>query len=189
MEENFAGGLPLQKLLTQLFDNKVPDFRGVDDFIEKLKSQFRVYLKKEKIFVDTFRIQRDAQNTYCLFFFTSHQKGFKAMLEAKWKLDAGQGKGFKIENTGELFSEVEVSQYPEKLLDFIKGKDDLTNKDIELFGLESGFLPSHSTKILKTFIQPTNNIEVVSLDNLPVKKGGFYIDNDERLVIIRINKK
>jgi len=91
LTEDFPGGEPLEKFLNELFGDSKPEYSCVRTFIQAIKTSFRDNLKDLKVFVDTFSIERDSSNTYCLFFFTSHVKGFEAMLESKWKLDDQQG--------------------------------------------------------------------------------------------------
>jgi len=139
--------------------------------------------------VDTFILERDKQNVYCLFFFTSHIKGFEKMLETKWKMDTAQGRGFTLEKTLPLFAGIEGSNYPQKLMDFIcKGKY-RTNEDIYIFGLLNGYLPTHTTQVLKKWKKEQPHFEVFPLegDNSPVR--GFYIDSKpKRLVGMRFNR-
>src|ERR1039457_2716913 len=63
------------------------------EFIENLTEAFRGFLGKD-YFVDSFIITRDINQFFCLFFFTSHIYGFDRMLEAKWKIDEQDGRGW-----------------------------------------------------------------------------------------------
>src|SRR5258706_5927378 len=58
--------------------------------IDQLKISFRNYLGTT-FFVDNFTIQKDPNTVFCLFFFSSHIKGFEKMLEAKWEIDTEEG--------------------------------------------------------------------------------------------------
>lgn len=188
-QTTFPGGEPLRDFLFELFQSTDLKFNSVYDFVNQMKDKFRGYLSQQGIFVDTFILERDKQNVYCLFFFTSHIKGFEKMLETKWKMDTAQGRGFTLEKTLPLFAGIEGSNYPQKLMDFIcKGKY-RTNEDIYIFGLLNGYLPTHTTQVLKKWKKEQPHFEVFPLegDNSPVR--GFYIDSKpKRLVGMRFNR-
>ena len=66
------------------------------------------------IFVDSFVIKRELNQFYCLFFFTSNTLGYLKMLEAKWKIDKEDGRGWQGLQTNDLFiksSETAKSKY------------------------------------------------------------------------------
>jgi len=188
----FCGSEPLHDFLTELFCDSVPSFNSADDFICRCREQFKNYLSSEKIFVDSFVIERDKKNTYCLFFFTSNILGFEKMLEAKWKIDTEQGKGFKISPQMSLFSGVKFSEYPKMLEKYLAENNDITNKHIYYFGLNHGYLPKHSNEVLKG-LKKNGKLETVPLDEKPVK--GYYIsyknycEPPERRIVIRIKNK
>lgn len=75
------------------------------DFIENLTEAFRNTMGKG-YFVDSFIITRDKNQFFCLFFFTSHIYGFDRMLDAKWKIDEEEGRGWNSQTENSLFSEV-----------------------------------------------------------------------------------
>ncbi len=176
LSEDFPGGEPLEKFLNELFGEVKPNFSSVKSFIEAIKSSFRNNLKDLNIFVDTFSIERDSSNTYCLFFFTSHVKGFEAMLESKWKMDDQQGNGFRLEKSGHLFGNSLEFDYPDKLKQYIKDQKTVSNKEVYLFGLENGFLPTHTVTVFKQW-QKENPLFKVSLqDGTPARKGTFKIN-------------
>jgi three-Cys-motif partner protein len=181
---NFSGSDPLRDFLKELFGSGIPNFSSDYDFIEQLKGRFRAYLKDLNVFVDTFTLQRDARNTYCLFFFTRNVKGYQKMLETKWEMDKEHGKGFTLEKTSAFFSEIELSQFPQKLWAYIKSENYRTNAELFLFGLENGFLPKHTKSVLDNWKKSGRNIEVIGLDGKPVR--GYYIDNLDRRVGFKI---
>jgi len=175
-EEEFPAGEPLKKFMTPLLDLGISfNTTSTIKFIEALKKAFRLYLKKEKIFVDTFTIERSKQNTYCLFFFTPNMLGFEKMLEAKWKLDEQSGRGFKLnQSQTSMFEEAEINDYENELETHIR-KSERTNADLHLFGLENGFLPKHTKKILRKLQNNNTRFKVVDLEGNPARKGSFYI--------------
>jgi three-Cys-motif partner protein len=182
---DFSGGEPLREFIFALFGKNPPLFKSVYDFIEHITERFRSYLKELGIFVDSFTLERGRGNVYCLFFFTSHIKGYETMLYTKWDMDENRGKGHTI-NKSQSFSEIQLSGYPQKLRSYIAGAEYRTNTAIYQFGLENGFLPKHTNEILKGW-KKEEQIEVISLDEKPVR--GFYIQYDaERRVGFKLIK-
>jgi three-Cys-motif partner protein len=183
----FPGSEPLKIFLNELFGKSIPYFQSPQDFIEQLKGRFRAYLKDLNTFVDTFILERDPSNVYCLFFFTRNIRGYEKMLEAKWTVDPSHGKGHSLEKTISLFDETELSGYHQKLLAFIDSAEYRTNAELYLFGLENGFLPKHTKGVLDGWKKNETKFEVISLDNKPVR--GYYIEyNSERRVAFRLVK-
>jgi len=182
VQSEFPGGEHLREFLTALFGENIPTFRSSPYiFIDNLKDKFREYLNELDVFVDTFYLERDASNVYCLFFFTRNIKGFEKMVEAKWGLDVNRGKGHTLNKTIPLLSEIEMSGYKQKFPEFLKSKDFRTNMDIHKFGLENGFLPKHSKAVLDEIKE---NLELISLDSKPV--AGYYIGNKNRKIGIKL---
>jgi three-Cys-motif partner protein len=188
LKSQFKGSEPLRGFISALFGVTKPEFRSVTDFIEKLKGRFRAFLRDMSIFVDTFTLERDASNINSLFFFTPNVLGFQKMVETKWSMDKGRGKGYMIDKSPSFFSEIELSGYPQKLLAFINSTEYRTNTELFRFGLENGFLPKHTKEVLTEWKKKDPNFEVVSLDQKPVL--GFYIAyNSDRRVGFRIKNK
>lgn len=186
MHSDFPGSEPLRELLITLFGDKPPIFKSIYDFIEQITNRFRTYLQELDIFVDSFTLERGRGNVYCLFFFTSHIKGYETMLATKWDMDKNRGKGHTI-NKYQSFSEIQLSGYPQKLKSFISSAEYRTNAEIYKFGLENGFLPKHTNEIIRGW-KKEEMIEVASLDGRPVK--GFYIQYaSERQVGFKLKNK
>ena len=183
IDESFAGGKPLEKFLTELFGGKIPDTNNQIKFIEEVKEQFKIYLGIK--FIDTFTIERGNKNFFCLFFFTSNKTGYHKMLSAKWDLDEEAGRGFRIKNTQPVFfDEATAVDYTSMIKDFIKSKPIITNQHLFDFGLESGFLPKHTKRVLDE-LRNTNQIEIISLDGKEARS--YYIDdNHTRKVQIKL---
>jgi len=193
--DDFPGGEPLRNFVSPLFENLdgLNNASSVLNFVDNLKEAYRQYLQYEKILVDTFTIERNQQNTYALFFFTPNILGFEKMLEAKWKIDEHQGKGFKINSKQtDLFSDVQMTDYPEKLKDYIGSVDYRTNGDIYLFGLKNGFLPKHTNEVLREFQKTNSSFVVLDSDGNKHRRGSFHINyhdyRDKKIVIIKILK-
>ncbi len=187
IESPFPGSAPLENFLRELFGAKQPKFQSPLDFVEQIKTQFRAFLRAMHIYVDTFTIERDDSNVYCLFFFTSHVRGFEKMLETKWDLDSERGQGYRLQQGPQLFSAIEIAGYPAKLYDFIYASR-RTNSDIYLFGLENGFLPTHSNRILQGWLETRLDFERLALDSKPLRSNNTYIGNKERSVAFQFRR-
>jgi len=180
---DFKGGEPLKEFIIALFGKKPPFFKSVYDFIEQITGSFRAYLRELGIFVDSFTLERGGGNIYCLFFFTSHIKGYEIMLATKWDMDKNRGKGHTL-NKSQSFSEIQLSGYPQKLKSFISSAEYRTNAEVYKFGLENGFLPKHTNDVFRTWKQE-GIIERISLDGQNAR--GNYIEyNSSRLVGFKI---
>lgn len=161
------------------FLDEIVDYKNWEEttsvwkFIDQLKNGFRKYLGID-YFVDTFSIEKDSSTVYCLFFFSSHIRGFEKMLEAKWELDKENGKGWSYEKTIGMFASEVTNVFEEKLTNFIKsGKR--YNGDIYEFSLRNGFLPRHTVDIFK-HLQNLNKLFVFANNNDNLRKGAFYIN-------------
>lgn len=179
-KSDFKGGEPLKEFILALFGKNPPTFKSVYDFIEQVTGSFRAYLRELGIFVDSFSLERGGGNVYCLFFFTSHIKGYETMLATKWDMDENRGKGHTINKT-QSFSEIQLSGYPQKLKSFISSAEFRTNGEIYKFGLENGFLPKHSKSVLDEIKE---SLELLSLDDKSV--AGYYIGNKDRKIGVKI---
>lgn len=181
----FKGGAALRKFLGKLFGSieAIPHITSQNEFIYRIQEQFKSFLNLK--YVDSFKIERDNNNWFCIFFFTSNKKGFQKMLDAKWSIDKKRGEGFKVGDSikTELFDELEVSDYKSKVLNYLKSNPSATNNDLFDFGLEHNFLPKHTKAVLDD-IKKTNKIEIKSLDGKAALS--YYLGNEERLVNIKI---
>lgn len=166
----------LKDFIEELVDYK--DWKENDSvwkFINQLKEAFRLYLGDE-FFVDTFTIQKDANTVFCMFFFSSHIRGFEKMLEAKWDIDTEEGKGWEYNAAGpSLFYEYRMNPLEDKLNPFLQ--ESRTNGDIYVFTLHAGFLPTHATEILNAW-QKDGKISIERTDGGKLRKGAFYISYD-----------
>jgi three-Cys-motif partner protein len=182
--DKFPGGRPLERFLSTLFNEERPNTNSPLQFIDSLSNHFKAFLQIR--YTDTFVIERDKGNFFCLFFFTNHKKGYQKMLEAKWTLDENEGKGFIINDSpGQIgmFQVVETDNYIYKVKDFLKENSNVTNIELFEFGLSNRHLPKHTKMVLDKF-KTQGILDVVSLDNKPVR--GYYLDNPDRLVHIKL---
>lgn len=167
----------LIEILAELVDLKdwVPS-NSVYGFINQFNNALRNYLGND-FFVDTFTIEKDESTVYCLFFFSSHIRGFEKMLETKWEIDQDHGKGWSYEKSGDLFSTIKTNELEENLLNYISRTEKPSNGNIYEFALRLGFLPKHVTEVF-TALQNGNKLEVLSEKEEKVRKSAFYISYD-----------
>ncbi|MBN9384194.1 MAG: three-Cys-motif partner protein TcmP [Chitinophagaceae bacterium] len=171
-----ANGTPLA--LKDFIEELVPykEWKETDNvwhFINQLKEGFQSKFGG-KLFVDTFTIEKDASTVFCLFFFSSHIKGFEKMLEAKWEIDTEQGKGWSYTgNQPSLFYDLKTNPLEEKLRMFLKGNKK-NNGEVYEFTLRQGFLPKHTNEILYNW-QKDGKLEVLKNNNEKARKSSFYI--------------
>lgn len=181
-DEEFPGGRPLRRLLLSLFGASTPDSSSSLAFAESLLRQFR-QLEGIK-FADKFTLERGTNRFFCLYFFTSNILGLEKMIEAKWKMDESQGRGFKLRSEApSLFDSFQfTTDYPEVLEAELRKRSGMTNQELKTFGLLSGFLPKHTRELLKQW-EDRGILEVEALDGLPV--NDFYIPTKDRRVSIK----
>ncbi|MEO2072956.1 MAG: three-Cys-motif partner protein TcmP [Zunongwangia sp.] len=146
------------------------------EYIRSLKEGFQKFIGNN-YFVDNFTLKKEENTVFCLFFFSSHIRGYEKMLETKWDIDNEQGRGWKY-NTGQptLFSVLETNKLEDSLINYLK--KNRTNGEIYEFSLREGFLPKHSTQILKK-LQSENRLEICKVDNSKIRKGAFYVNYKE----------
>lgn len=144
-------------------------------FIDQLKVGFRQYMG-EQYFVDTFTIRKDANTVFCLFFFSSHIRGFEKMLEAKWDIDTEEGRGWEYDGNGpSLFYSHRTNPLEEKLKGFLE--EPRSNSEVYEFTLHCGFLPTHTVEVLTSW-QNNGVLEVKLPDGTKARKNAFYISYD-----------
>lgn len=172
----FSGsGMPesLNNFISELeITDEINNCSSVWDFIRTLKNGFQSYLG-ENYFVDNFSLKKEENTVFCLYFFTSHIKGFEKMLEAKWEIDSEQGRGWEyLGNQPSLFFQDKTNELEEKLLEFLKIKR--FNKDVYEFTLRQGYLPKHTNQIFEEW-QKNDTFEVYLLNGEKARKKSFYI--------------
>lgn len=184
-DEEFKGGHALRKFIGELFGSidNLPAYKSQNEFIFFIQEEFKKFLKMQ--YVDSFKIERDNNQWFSLFFFTNNQKGFLKMLESKWSIDKKHGSGFKLGDDLmlDIFDEITLSQYDKKVFDFLKQNKEITNTDLRNFGLEHNFLPKHTKQVLDE-ISKSHKIEIISLDGKPARS--YYIPDENRLVKIKL---
>lgn len=143
-------------------------------FIAQLKEGFQSYLGPQ-YYVDNFSLKKEENTVFCLYFFTSHIKGFEKMLEAKWEIDTDQGRGWKYtDNSSQipLFEEAFTNELEDKLKQFLKDKR--FNDEVYEFTLRQGYLPKHANQILLQW-QKNRTLDVNLANGERARKNSFYL--------------
>ncbi|QDH78732.1 three-Cys-motif partner protein TcmP [Echinicola soli] len=171
----------LKKFIRELLpEREWPNSHTGIDFIENLKSAFRSHLGNE-YYVDTFIIKREANQYFCLFFFTSHIYGFEKMLEAKWQVDKNEGRGWDFNANGSMslfvdqVSQARVNKLEASLLSHLKIPR--TNVDLYWFILHEGFRTVHGNDVLKR-LSREGKINVTPVGGEKTRRGAFYLGHD-----------
>lgn len=156
---------------------KISGVKGLE-FIEIVKDGFQNKLGNN-IFVDSFVIKRELNQFFCLFFFTSNMLGYLKMLEAKWKIDKEEGRGWQGIEENNLFTN--VSQTPntnklnELILKFLAESPRFSGELFE-FIIRNRYLPKHGRQILKSIQE---KLSVKYENGNTAIKGAFYITYED----------
>lgn len=176
---------PLKELVFSFFDDRHPirtDKVTVDEYIDYLKIALRYV---DKYYTTSYYIERDVANLFALFFLSSHIYGFEKILEVKWELDQGEGRGFRQPKPAGLFDaifkqETELTNY--KRLESIL-REALSapknNKQLYEIILKNEFIPTQATEIFKDWQNTNPNFRVINIsNNQEARKGSFYVNWD-----------
>jgi hypothetical protein len=168
----------LKSFLSEVLDIDALDSSSTGmDFINAVKDGFRCKLGSDH-YVDSFVISREKNQFFCLFFFTSNMLGFEKMLDAKWKVDKEEGRGWQFNGGFNLFSVAENSANTSRLIDLLDtfiSERRRSNAELYEFTLRNGYLPKHAADILKD-MQISGKVKSEQLDGRPARKGAFYLN-------------
>jgi hypothetical protein len=99
------------------------------------------------------------------------------MLEAKWRIDEEEGRGWKYKMGSDLFANQKKSAKTEKLksklTEFLQ--DGRTNSEVYKFGLHQGYLPTHLTSLLKEF-ESKGKLYKRLQNGKAARKNAFYVN-------------
>lgn len=155
--------------------HKIRGVKGLE-FIEIVMDGFQKKLGSE-VFVDSFVIKRDLNQFFCLFFFTPNMLGYLKMLEAKWKIDKEDGRGWQGFQENNLFSKsngyANTEKLRELLLSFL-AVGPKTSGELFEFVVRNRYLPKHGKEILQSI---QDKLEVVEENGEKARKGAFYISH------------
>lgn len=164
----------LQSFIEELnLEKSLEKIKNVWEFINILKKGFQNYLDSN-YFVDNFSLKKDENSVFCLYFFTSHIRGFEKMLEAKWEIDTEQGRGWEYSgNAPTLFFDQKTNDLEDKLKVFLN-QEKRFNYDVYEFTLRQGYLPKHTKEILSNW-QDNGILSVKLANGENARKKAFYI--------------
>lgn len=155
--------------------DKIRGVKGLE-FIEIVMDGFQRKLG-DTVFVDSFVIKRDLNQFFCLFFFTPNMLGYLKMLEAKWKIDKEEGRGWQGVQENNLFSQSSQTANIEKLrklvITYLK-EGPKTSGELFEFIIRNRYLPTHGKEILKSI---QDKLEVTDENGNKARKGAFYISH------------
>ncbi len=164
-------------LIKFMEDLEVSDkIKGADglEFIEIVMNGFQAKLGSH-VFVDSFVIRRELNQFYCLFFFTSNTLGYIKMLEAKWKIDKEDGRGWHGVQTNNLFSQSNEIANTDKLqrliISYLQGGPK-TSGELFKFIIHNRFLPKHGTEVLKSLKE---RLDVIDVSGNKAPNSAFYL--------------
>jgi three-Cys-motif partner protein len=163
----------LRKFILSFFNN--PTDLNNDSIFTFIQSIKRALSINDLYYTCSYYIERGKGSYYALFFICSNIYGLEKMLETKWSLDTGQGKGFKQNDNS-----MQLSMFDEELKIFdalqsistleniiyqeITQNGKLTNVRLYKLTLKNEFLPKHA---------------IIALDNL-IKKGKIQKINNSK---------
>lgn len=185
---------PLRKFINEFlkdydFKERIDNYSKVFRFINAIKDAFTF---DDRYFSCSHYIQRDLQNNYyALFFITNHIYGLHKMLEAKWKEDKTSGDGFRINSVnnsqqismfGDYHKESESDYHfnfiKDNFCNFLLDKPLISNKEVFIFILKLGYLPSKFTPILKK-LHKDKIITMIYQDESKINRLPTYITWDD----------
>jgi len=114
-------------------------------------------------YLASFSLKRGS-NVYGLIFGSGHVLGIEKFLTTCWKIDPARGEAnFDIDNdkikpdqlnlfTGEITKPKKTEVFEKELMGCIEKLKLLTDKDVYLFTITNGFLPSHGRGVLKRMV-------------------------------------
>ncbi|MGB3079798.1 MAG: three-Cys-motif partner protein TcmP [Saprospiraceae bacterium] len=184
-DESFKGGNALRNFIGELFGsiNNLPHYDTQHQFIQLILQEFKKFLNLD--YIDVFKIERDNNQWFALYFFTSNKKGFVKMLESKWSIDKKNGYAYTQgdKHTLDIFDEITACGYDDKVLNFLLDKDGATNHELFEFGLKNNFLPKHTNQVIDK-LKSNYTFEITSLDGKLARSS--YLGDENRLVKIKI---
>jgi three-Cys-motif partner protein len=160
-------------------------------------SHFRDEINSDDYFLAPFSLKKGA-NIYGIIFGSSSLYGLEKFLQVCWKIDSQTGEAnYSIEN--EKYWHGQQSLFPEEnsfkkidlfkneLLEFLNKAQ--TNNETYRFALLKGFPPTKANEVLRD-LQNNGKIETSTIpDDMPGRKGSFYLGHKHFAVTPKINIK
>lgn len=151
---------------------------NVFEYIHELKQALSF---NGKFYTCSHYIEREKGNYYALFFITSNIYGLEKMVEAKWKLDPGKGKGYLKKRSVTLFDEqfeefdknMELGKLKSILIELVKQKNIVGSTVIYETTLMNEFKPQHANQVLSELVI-NGKLTVCDKFGNPIKSVGAY---------------
>ena len=152
----------LRKFIISFFNNPTELINdSIFTYIQSIKKSLSI---NDMYYTCSYYIERGKGSYYALFFICSNIYGLEKMLETKWTLDSGQGRGFKQNENPMQFSMFDdeikifdtlqsISTLKNIVYQEITQKGILTNVELYELTLKNEFLPKHSTIVLDNLIE------------------------------------
>jgi len=168
----------LRKFIISFFSN--PTELNKDSIFKYIHSIKKAFSINDTYYTCSHYIERGNGSYYALFFISSNIYGLEKMLETKWKLDPGQGKGFKqneeplqptmFDEEIKAFDALQsISTLENVIYQEIAKNGTLTNVELYELTLKNEFLPKHVNFVLKNLIK---NRKIREVNN----SKGYKID-------------
>jgi len=178
----------LRKFIISFFNNPTDvNNDSIFTYIQSIKKSLSIH---DTYYTCSHYIERGKGSYYAIFFISSNIYGLEKMLETKWKLDPGQGKGFK-QNEDPL----QPSMFDEEIKTFdtlqsissleniiyqeIAQNSTLTNVELYELTLKNEFLPKHANRVLKNLIKRHKIREINSSKGYKID---YYSYRDKNIV-------
>jgi len=186
--EATPGTVPLRKLIVSFFPETHPMRIGtemdVQTYIDYLTEAFSC---DGKFYTTSYPIERNENNQFALFFFSTSIFGYEQVMNLKWKMIDSWGFGFHLPEIqgnlfGQMFRQERLNEITEmfrtKLLSFMSGAE-LTNGELYVFTVENGYLPKHAKDVLRD-LQKSGHLQIMDIETgaLERRKNQFRVDYD-----------
>jgi three-Cys-motif partner protein len=152
----------LRKFIISFFNNPTDlNNDSIFKYIQSIKESLSI---NDMYYSCSYYIERGKGSYYALFFICSNIYGLEKMLETKWTLDTGHGKGFKQNENPMQLSMFEeeirtldtlqsISTLENAIYQKITQNGTLTNVELYRLTLKNEFLPKHTTIALDNLIK------------------------------------
>ena len=142
---------PLRQIARWLWRGEPPAFRDQSDFRDQLVERVRGRLGPD-VYTTPIALAKSETDQYVLVHATRNLLGLERMVDAMWKMDPTQGKGYTPQKgQADLFDSASgvTDVFADKLIAFVlEAPVGRTNEDIAVFALTRGKRPMHAKEVL-----------------------------------------
>lgn len=180
------GAIPLRRLIADFFPEDHPMRTGKDlDVQEYIDYLTKAFSCNGRFYTTSYPIERNENNHFALFFFSTSIFGYQKVLEQKWQMIDMWGFGFHLPEAqkglfDDDFKAERLKEMTElfrmKLLDYMS-RGTCTNKDLYKFAVVNGFLPKHAKDVLRE-LQEQELLQIIDMNTGEVveRKNKFHVD-------------